>query len=232
MARTFQLSELRTKARERADMVGSNFVTDSELNGYINASAAELYDMLVDARGLWYYGTEATVATVADTKTSSLAASFYKLIGMEVTLGGVTIPIKRLNWTEGTRYRNAAGGWAGGWSNGTDIRYELAAGSVYWFPTPKAAHTVTYWYVPSHTVMTADGDTFDGVNGWEEYIVVDAAIKMITKEEGDTRTLERAKDDLKARIHKLAEEVDHGYPETIVDVDPEFDSGILHDYWR
>lgn len=43
------LLELRTAARERADQVNSAFISDSELNRYINTAAKELYDILITA---------------------------------------------------------------------------------------------------------------------------------------------------------------------------------------
>lgn len=58
----------------------------------------------------------------------------------------------------------------------------------------------------------------DGVNGWEEYIVVDAAIKCLTKEESETAVLERDKAFLLKRIEAMASNRDAGKPEKITDV--------------
>ena len=41
------LNDLRLKARQRSDQVNSQFVTDSELDGYVNNSYSELYDIIV-----------------------------------------------------------------------------------------------------------------------------------------------------------------------------------------
>ena len=41
------LATLRNRVRQRADMENNNFVSDSEVNQYINSSYAELYDLLV-----------------------------------------------------------------------------------------------------------------------------------------------------------------------------------------
>ena len=53
--RTFTLSQVMQKSRERADKVGSGFILDSELIGYINESHSALYDLLVSAYDNDYY---------------------------------------------------------------------------------------------------------------------------------------------------------------------------------
>ena len=47
------LAELRTQARNRADMESSEFVTDTELTDYINSSIAELHDILIQSYGVF-----------------------------------------------------------------------------------------------------------------------------------------------------------------------------------
>lgn len=58
----------------------------------------------------------------------------------------------------------------------------------------------------------------DGVNGWEEYIVVDAAMKCLQKEESDVSVLMAEKSALKQRIEAMASNRDAGKPERITDV--------------
>jgi hypothetical protein len=58
----------------------------------------------------------------------------------------------------------------------------------------------------------------DGVSGWLEYVVTDAAIKMLQKEESDTSTLQFQKAALIKRIEAAGENRDAGSPATIADV--------------
>ena len=55
MATTMTLAELREASRQRADQENSQFISDSELNSYINQSYFELYDILVQSYGDDYY---------------------------------------------------------------------------------------------------------------------------------------------------------------------------------
>lgn len=59
--------------------------------------------------------------------------------------------------------------------------------------------------------------TMDWINGWEEYIVVDAAIKMLGKEESDVTVLGGRKAALLGRIQSIAENRDQGEPGRTVD---------------
>lgn len=60
--------------------------------------------------------------------------------------------------------------------------------------------------------------TMDWVNGWEELIVVDSAIKILGKEESDVSVLGVRKAGLLQRIASIAENRDQGEPGKTVDV--------------
>lgn len=64
-----------------------------------------------------------------------------------------------------------------------------------------------------------DLDIFDGINGWEEYIIIDTAIKMLVKEESPTvAELMAQKQNLIARIAIAAANRDAGSPKRITDI--------------
>lgn len=55
-----------------------------------------------------------------------------------------------------------------------------------------------------------DASTLDGISGWEEYVIVDAAIKALVKQEQDSTALMMQKQELKQRIEAMAEGRDAG----------------------
>jgi hypothetical protein len=75
-------------------------------------------------------------------------------------------------------------------------------------------------YVPVATVLVGDADTFDGVSGWEEYVVLDAAIKSLIKDDGFEKVgvLEGRKAAIAQRIAGLALERDSGQGGHVSDV--------------
>ncbi len=220
MARTVTLLELRTQARQRADMVGSNFVSDSELTGYINSAIAELYDLLVVNYGEEYFtsATPQSISVLAGTDVYALPATFYKLSGIDTLVGSRWVDIKKYQM----RQRNRT-------QEGTlikDVRYRMLGSNLRFTPTPTANHSVRLWQVPAPTKLSLDADTFDGISGWEEYVVVVAAIKMLTKEESDVRVLMQEKADLVGRIQSASANRDISEPERVSDIeedDSEYD---------
>ena len=75
-------------------------------------------------------------------------------------------------------------------------------------------------YIPRMTSLLQDTDYTmnQGVNGWLEYVIVDAAMKAMMKEESDITALAAMKMALIKRIEETATNRDAGLPDTISDV--------------
>lgn len=200
------LAELRTAVRERADMVASQFVTDAELNRWINSSAAELYDLLVQKYGADYFVTLPAPSYVIETSGQVvLPSEFYKLLGVDLKAGGEWRAVQRFAFGERNRQ--------------TEIRYRLRGPTLWFAPAESAAgQTVRVWYVPKPTEMTGDTMYVEGISGWEEYVVVDCAIKALAKEESDPSVFMAQKAALIQRIEAAAENRDAGLPARVADV--------------
>ena len=207
------LSELRTRVRERADMVYSQFVSDSELRSYINASARKLYDLLVEA-GEDYYSASLTFTLATGEASYTLPANtVYKLRGLDIQEGGAWLPVgsyqqlERGHWQQNSIDRLIA-----------KVKYRLFSDTLEFLPADQTAGTYRLRYVPFMTAMVSDSDTFNGYNGYEEYIVVDAAIKCKDKEESSTTVLEREKLELERKISAVSGERDYAAPDRVEDV--------------
>lgn len=228
------LGELRERAKQRADRVNSQFVTDEEWNSYINQSYFELYDLLVQK-----YGNEYFVAPIARFQTNGnqfyplpdgtlpfqnpdgttfIAPPFYKLLGVDLILNSTSnaaITLKKFEFISRNRYvypqiTTNLLGVAG-------MRYRMMGNQIEFIPTPQGGQTIGLWYIPRMVELLKDTDTCDGVSGWTEYIIVDAAIKALQKEEQDVSVLGAQKMMLIDRIESAAENRDAGEPEKISD---------------
>lgn len=62
-----------------------------------------------------------------------------------------------------------------------------------------------------------DSALFDGISGWEEYVVIGAAIKAMAKEESDVSVLMARKNAMLVRINDMAEARDAGEPMCVSD---------------
>lgn len=237
MSTTMTLAQLRTAAQQRADMVNSNFVSETEWNSYVNQSYFELYDLLVQKYGNDYYVAEPVQITTDGTSTRyalpngtlySAAAPFFKLLGLDIFTNGVdpdsAVSLKPFSFAE----RNRSGTPNSPQYYGiTNLRYRIQGNNLWLMPTPTGGQVLQLWYVPKMTTLTTDTDTVEGVSGWTEYIIIDAAIKAMQKEESDVSVLFAQKQAMIARIEAAAENRDAANPATIADTQGQgFDDGF------
>lgn len=215
MAATRTLAELRTEARQRADMEqDDDFVTDTELTRMVNQSIRELYDLLLEALGQEFFYTTGTISVVAGTTAYNLPTTFYQLLGVDVSLGaGDYMALRPFSFHERNEEMSGFG-----WGYPVAARYRIMGTQIHFRPTPTQAETVLVHYIPYPTSLSGDSDTFDGINGWEEYVIVDVAAKMIEKEEGDAAPLYKRKQELMARIQGQAAKRDAGFPDRVIDI--------------
>lgn len=216
MAKTVTLGTLRTLTRQRANMEVGQFCTDSEVNAYINLAAAELYDLLIAAYPDYYMAAPYPIALVSGTQAYSLPTTFYKLIGVDYVLDSQGNAVSLNPYQIGARNRflftpafNAVGL--------SYLRYHLQGAQINFKPIPPSGGTVNLLYIPAFTDLSGDSDTFDTVDAWHEYVILDAAIKMLIKEESDVSMLMAQKADMKRRVEELAIARDIGAADTVTD---------------
>lgn len=222
------LGQLRLVAQQRADRVNSKFVTKTEWNSYINQSMYELYDILITCYGEEYFtAPAATFTTDGTTYQYDLpngvnfdgAPALYKLLGVDLginTANNAYVTVKRFNFLDRNKflYPNSASTIYGVFN----MQYRLVGNQIHFIPTPSANQPIRLWYVPRMTMLLKDTDiTTSGISGWWEFIVVDAAIKALQKEESDVSTLMLQKADIIRRINASAPNRDIGQPDTITD---------------
>lgn len=220
------LAELRTLAQLRADRLNSQFCTLPEWNSFINQSYFELYDLLIQKYGDDYFIADPLSITLTSAQgydlpngtNNSGAAPFYKLVGVDLALNSASnawITLSRYNFVDRNTYiypqlpANYLGQGA--------LQYRLVGSQIQFIPFPSSGSVVRLWYIPRMTQLLQETDVCDGVSGWTEYIIVDAAIKALQKEESDVSVLMAQKQALIARIEAAAENRDAGMPMTISD---------------
>lgn len=219
------LGQLRLLAKQRADLVTSQHVSDSEWNQYINQSAFELYDILVRLYEDYYVLPPLIIVTDGVTTQYPLpdgilysgARPFYKLIGVDLGLDSTNnarITLNRFEMISRNQFvfPNVPTTFLAGYNN---LRYHLVDNRLFFIPTPAGNQFLNIWYIPKMTQLLKDSDILDGVSGWTEYVIVDAAIKAKIKEETPIEELMAVKVGLLDRIEKSATNRDAGQPAKI-----------------
>jgi len=224
MARPVTLSQLRLRARQQADMEFSKLSDDPEVDQYINDSAAEYYDLVVAQDPDYFLNpTPFAISLVAGTDTYGLPADFYKLRGVDTQLSATAnqwVTLEPFNWKQRNLYNWAPVNW--NILGVANVKYHLigetnGVDQIKFIPPSLTSQSVRVWYVPACPTLVAETDSINGVNGWDEYIVVDAAIKLLQKEESDTSVLMARKAALLERINAMASGRDSGTAPTTVD---------------
>ncbi|MEK9984585.1 MAG: hypothetical protein VW879_07565, partial [Opitutae bacterium] len=100
---TFTESDLRTRARRRADMENSSFVSDAEIQDYLNSSISELHDFMVKSYEDYFVSEQTYNAPIA-TGGANLPDDFYKALGVDYNSGGITSTLRAYSFTERNIY--------------------------------------------------------------------------------------------------------------------------------
>lgn len=204
------LTTLLSRARTRADMPSTNFVTDAELTGFLNEGNAKLLEKLVEAYGEQYFITTTALTTVAGTTSYALPADFFKLYGVELTVGGKVRTLKPFMFNERNFYKNQTSTW---WNI---PRYSIQGLNLILYPAPGAGSGSIY-YAPAAALLSIGADTVNYPNGWEKYLVVYAAIRALNKEESPSNDLRDEMEIMEKELKELKESRDNSFPKTVVD---------------
>lgn len=221
------LTELRQAAQQRADRLNSDFVTLPEWNSNINQSLMELYDLLVTAYEDYFIAPALSFNTVGNQALYPLpngtnydaAPAFYKLSGVDLGLNtnnNAYITVKKFNFIDRNQfiYPNTNSTQYGVFN----LRYRIMGNNIEFIPVPSANQIIRLWYIPRLDKLLADSDiTTTGISGWLEYVITDAAIKALQKEESDVSVLMAQKQALIKRIEESAMNQDAGQADTISD---------------
>lgn len=207
------------EAQQRCDKVNSQYYSPQELMSMCSQSRKELYDILVQKFGNDYYlATPYQYLTSNQVQFYPLPDDFYKLLGVDVALNNGDpnswVTLKEFNFIQRNLYNFPNVYTMYGITN---LRYRLMGDNLEIVPVPSGGQTIQLWYAPRVSQLLKVTDIVDGVSGWEEYIVVDMCIKMLTKEESDVSVYMTQKQMLLKRIEEAAENRDVGEPQTVSD---------------
>lgn len=184
MAYSVNLGTIQARVLQRANLEGAaSFVTNAELTDYINASLAEWWD---EVRATTWGGTYArssfSFSTASGTQAYALPLDFLSMISVDVFVTPGSPVITAVAYQEEQRniFRNFPINF--GWTYASPIYYQIQGPNVSFIPIPLGAYNVTLNYYPTAPMLNDPDDSFDSVNGWEEFVVLDAAIKCLVKD--------------------------------------------------
>lgn len=190
-----QLSDLRSDVRKRAQIEGATtYIPDADITEYVNQAWTRVYACLCRT-GEDYYMTEANFTSVAgqDTYTTTsgtgpagttvLPTDMWTIKGVDLQFQSTQwIPCYRAEFEQRDDYQNS-NAWA--WPSRPMYFFRNSGVSTYlrFLPVPNSSQTIKVTYYPVAVRLIADGDTLDGENGWERWVVDVAARWAAEKDE-------------------------------------------------
>lgn len=211
MSRPVTLANIRARVRELADIEGTSgvaYVSDAKLLEYINHSIGVWHSKLVDAVPERY--ATSTDITATGAASYNLPADYYGTLYVEEVIGTNRRELARIMPHE----RNVFGH-----DSSPALGYEVRTGTLKLYPLP-ASGTYRHHYVTHAPELSADGDTLDGINGWEAWIWLDVACYVLLKQRSDISQLMAKKQEIEAAMTTAAADRIKGNPKRVVDVRP------------
>lgn len=218
MADPVKLSTIVTRIQRLADMENAtDFASTAFIKDLVNQSLAELIDILRSFFGQEYHRKSHPIAITSGTRAYPLPADFLALLWAELEVStNETSRIHPYTVHSASHARTL---------HGTDpIFYRIGergpsnARMIDFLPEPTGTHAVVLYYIPTAPQLLNDEDTFDAVNGWEDYIVWDVVAALLNKEESDMSYAISKREMIRKRIESLAGATDQGSPDRIGDV--------------
>lgn len=232
------LGYLRYLSQLRADKLNSQYLTVDEWNSNINQSMFELADILTTKFGDDYFLAPPLIISLTGATSYPLpdgsnypingipSPAIFKLSGIDANISGQTLgpnagwtPLARANWSDRDKYTTFPA-QAGALNNICQMSYREMGQNLFIFPANTNQY-IQLWYVPITSQLLQDTDMLAfSFSGWSEYIIVDAAMKAMVKEESLEKwnALNAVKSILIERIETTAANRDVGQPNAVSNV--------------
>jgi hypothetical protein len=187
MARTRTLTNLIADVRAAGDFESDPNKPDALITDRINENIAGFWNILLQAYGEDYLRKECTVTTVAGTEyytLASLAADFWFALGFDLSYNGAIYDLPKFSFHERNIHKVTSN--QRGVPRAARISTTSAgAEAVQLSPVPDGAYSVLVHYIPAPVRLVNGSDTFNGVAGWESYVVWSTVADLKAKEESD-----------------------------------------------
>ena len=175
------LLQIRTKLRLKLDETSEGFWLDDELDGYINESYFELWQLMLEVN---FNGclTSTFKDIVASTETIALPTDFHSARLIEKVVDSGTVP---LWWDERFERANYTAGVAV--NNGYQPSIRFVGQNLILEPTPAESQTggikITYYFYPDRLDDDADEPHIALHDFWHDLITYGATLIAKAKEE-------------------------------------------------
>lgn len=193
---TQTLAQIITVVRNRGNLRNTVRWTDAILTAEIQAAFGEFYGLVAGAHQ-GFFDTDTTVPTIAAQPYVALPTGTWSIRAVDLLDGSRYVPLRKVGIKDRNRY---------GAPNETDkpLAYRPTARGIDLFPIPNAVYTLRITYTP--VAPTLDSTPREFYNGWEEYAINGALIRLCGTQHTDASIWLKVIAATEARITKEASE--------------------------
>lgn len=254
MSAPVSLASMITSVQQRANIEKqTGFITIPEIRSHINEYCSELWDLLVQARAQEHKRKTQVVTTASGQQDYPLQSDFYQLNSVDLVVAGQlgqtnqqTLTLKPFMESERNMFRlyPSLAGWyltlpcfyrilgtpVSGGANVNAVTEKV----IRLIATPQSTYVVGVNYYPVFVPFATAGATigsgaddnafFDGINGWESFVVWGAVSNCKAKLKEDFSYAVMKVGELKQRIQSLADQNDAGNAERVHDVAADYNT--------
>lgn len=217
MSRTRTLTQMLTDVRWQADQLGAVLRNDDTgITRALNQSIQRYREWLSEEGNPLYLtphsGTFAVGATApysfGTVDMSSWSPTPVHVYSLEMTVNGRVLDVPQIPFEQRNDYQSRYADPILGNQSGFPVGFFRQQSTLGIVPPPSGAYPYTAWYMPLLPDLVSGGDTFDGVAGYEEWLVWDVLVKLVVRErEGElyaiaTAERERLQADILQRLRQ------------------------------
>lgn len=204
--------------RFRGDMRSSIRFPDANLTTEIQAAWAELYQLIAQTnQGFW--DTTTTSATTNAVDFVALPTGCWTVRKISRLEGTTYVPMDQIGIDDIDSFP----------ASGRPVAFRPTARGVDLYPTPDAVYTLRFVYTP---VAPTLGSAIEFYNGWEEFVIYGALIRLAANSERDITAWERQLEKARAVITAGASQRKAQEPDYIPIREMEWDETWRDERWR
>lgn len=219
MTRPATLAQILDDIRDQADILGAELRhTGTRLTRKVNQSIQRFREAVtIEGHALYLTSSSGTLTAGVQspfafrTLDISGITDMVRPFGLDITVNGTVSSLHHVPFQSRNDY-------GGGQFNGIPVAWsQYNRNSIAILPPPDTAFAYTLWYLPKATDLAADGDTFDGVAGWEDWIVWDVVTRVLIRDQYPTALAmaSQYKADVMTDIKFWASRANRGGPQAI-----------------
>lgn len=196
MTDTATASVLMTQVRQHTDTESDANITDAFLLSLVDKSYNKLYRQIATEYAGYFDVEDSSKSLIVGQRLYALAADFMHLRGVDIVVGTDRVTLGRIGFGERNRRTNDPRYYSRQLERiRTNYAYLTQKNDLRIDPVPTTTEQIIMTYVPRPTRITNSADTFDVIAGFEDFIVYDASVSVLGKQERDVSVMAAQRQD-------------------------------------